>query len=269
VTSPTSSLAPVLVTGAGSGLGLRLAELYAERGHALIALDVAFSAQARDRLGRATARLHTEDVDVRDGAAVEAAVARGIEALGTPGVAVNCAGVQDAARFEDLSEDAFRRVVDINLVGSRNVAAAVLPRLGRGGHLVLIASMAGLVANYGYAAYAASKYGVVGLGQVLRIEQRPRGVDVSVVCPPEVETPMVDEERRTMLPATRALKGMAGTLELEPAVREILRGIDRRRAVIVPGRAARRTLLLTRLLPRRVVNAVTDGIVRRALRSAS
>lgn len=182
---------------------------------------------------------------------------------------MNCAGVQDAARFEDLSEDAFRRVVDINLVGSRNVAAAVLPRLGRGGHLVLIASMAGLVANYGYAAYAASKYGVVGLGQVLRIEQRPRGVDVSVVCPPEVETPMVDEERRTMLPATRALKGMAGTLELEPAVREILRGIDRRRAVIVPGRAARRTLLLTRLLPRRVVDAVTDGIVRRALRSAS
>lgn len=71
-----------------------------------------------------------------------------------------------------------------------------------------------------------------------------------------------------MLPATRALKAMAGTLELEPAVREILRGIDRGRAVVVPGRTARRTLLLTRLLPRWVINAVTDRIVSRAIRAA-
>lgn len=258
----------VLITGAGSGLGLRLAELYAERGHAVIALDLRVSDEARARLG-ARGRLHVEEVDVRDGAAVVAAVARGVAELGAPAVAVNCAGVQDAAVFEDLTEEAFRRVIDINLVGSRNVAAAALPHLRRGGHLVLVASMAGLVANYGYAAYAASKYGVVGLGQVLRIEQRRRGVDVSVVCPPEVETPMVEAERRTMLPATKALKQMAGTLELEPAVQEILRGIDRRRAVIVPGAAAKRTLLLTKLLPRWAVNAVTDRIVRRALDDAS
>lgn len=261
--------APVLVTGAGSGLGLRLAEIHGARGHAVIALDLRFGDEARQRLTAATVgQVHFEDVDVRDGAAVEAAVARGVQEFGAPGLAINCAGVQDAARFEDLSEESFRRVIDINLIGSRNVAAAVLPQLGRGGHFVLIASMAGLVANYGYAAYGASKYGVVGLGQVLRIEQRPRGVVVSVVCPPEVETPMVDEERRTMLPATKALKEMAGTLELEPAVREIVRGIDRRRAVIVPGRAARRTLLLTKLLPRWVINAVTDLIVRKALRTS-
>lgn len=259
----------LLITGAGSGLGLRLAELYAQRGHAVIALDLRFDDDARARLEGATAgRLHTEEIDVRDGSSVESAVVRGVEALGAPGLAINCAGVQDAALFEDLSEDAFRRVIDINLIGSRNVAAAVLPRLAPHGHLVLIASMAGLVANYGYAAYGASKYGVVGLGQVLRIEQRPRRIDVSVVCPPEVETPMVDHERRTMLPATKALKEMAGTLELEPAVREIMRGVDRRRPVIVPGTAARRTLLLTRFLPRRVINTVTDRIVRRALASS-
>lgn len=261
--------APVLVTGAGSGLGLRLAELLGSRGHAVIALDLQFGDEARQRLTAATVgQVRFEGVDVRDGAAVVEAVARGVQALGAPSLAINCAGVQDAARFEDLSEESFRRVIDVNLIGSRNVAAAVLPHLTRGGHLVLIASMAGLVANYGYAAYGASKYGVVGLGQVLRIEQRPRGVTVSVVCPPEVETPMVDEERRTMLPATKALKDMAGTLELEPAVREILRGIDRRRAMIVPGGAAKRTLLLTRFLPRWVINAVTDRIVRKALRAS-
>lgn len=262
-----TSRAPVLITGAGSGLGLRLAELHAERGHPIIALDLGFADEARTRLAGA-GRLHLDEVDVRDGAAVAAAVDRAVAALGAPVRAINCAGVQDAGLFEDLTEDAFRRVVDINLIGSRNVAAAVLPHLERGGRLVLIASMAGLVANYGYAAYGASKYGVVGLGQVLRIEQRPRGVGVTVVCPPEVETPMVDEERRTMLPATRALKAMAGTLELEPAVREILRGLDRGRAVVVPGRTARRTLLLTRLLPRWVINAVTDRIVSRAIRAA-
>lgn len=260
----------VLLTGAGSGLGLRLAELYAQRGHALIVLDLRFDEAALQRLSVASGgRLHVEEVDVRDGSAVDAAVLRAVQAWGQPSVAVSCAGVLDAGRFEDLSEEAFRRVVDVNLIGSRNVAAAVLPRMAPRGHLVLIASMAGLVASYGYGAYAASKYGVVGLGHVLRIEQRPRGIDVSVVCPPEIETPMVHEERRTMLPATRALKSMAGTLQLEPAVQEILRGLDRRRAMVVPGATARRTLLLTRFLPRRVIDAVTDLIVRRALRGGA
>lgn len=90
-----------------------------------------------------------------------------------------------------------QRDVEVNLIGSRNFSAAVLPLMTPGAQLALIASLAGLVPNYGYAAYSASKFGVVGLAGCLRLEYRPKGIDVCVVCPPGVETPMVTEERRS------------------------------------------------------------------------
>jgi NAD(P)-dependent dehydrogenase (short-subunit alcohol dehydrogenase family) len=247
----------VLITGGGSGIGLRLAELLAARGERIAAIDLRFSDEALRRLGDAT----TIEVDVRDGDAVAAAVER----CGPPRLVINSAGIQMAKDFDALSEEEFRRVVDVNLVGSRNVAAATFPHLAGGGHLVLIASLAGLVPNYGYAAYCASKYGVVGLAEVLRLEGKPRGIRVSCVCPPEVETPMVVKERLTQPAPSKALKAFAGSMALDPAAAAILKGIDRGDFLIRPGRA-RRTHLLGRLLPGRTAHAISDRIVARALR---
>lgn len=255
-----------LVTGAGSGIGRRLAELIAARGDAVIALDVKFSPEARVALESAGAGVHFEEVDVRDGDAVSAAVEAGVAALGKPRLAVNCAGVVAAIPFEEMSEADYRRVVDINLYGSRNVAAAALPHLTGGGHLVLIASLAGYIANYGYSAYCASKFAVVGLAEVLRLEQKPNGVRVSVVAPPEVVTPMVEEERRSGSKITGEMKQFAGSMELDPAARAILKGIDSGKFMIVPSAKARQTLALQRFAPRRVTQAVSDRLLARAQR---
>ena len=232
-----------LITGGASGIGRRLAELLEERGEQVVVLDRALG------------------TDVRDAAAVKAAVD-----AARPRLVVNSAGIQLARPFTELTEDEYRRVVEVNLLGSRNVAAAAWPHLRDGGHLVLVASLAGLTPLYGYAAYSASKYGVVGLAEVLRLEGRPEGIRVSCVCPPEVETPMVEEERRTMSPATQALKGFAGTLGVDAAARQILAGIDRGAFMIVPGRRGRATRLLTRYAPQRIAHAVADRAVAKALR---
>lgn len=258
-----------LVTGAGSGIGKRLAELLLARGDGVIALDVKFSDAARGELQNTAARVHFEDVDVRDGAAVEAAVAAGAAALGGLDLAINCAGVAIAKAFDETSEEEYRRVVDINLYGSRNVAAAVLPRLKSDGHLVLTASMAGFVGSYGYSAYCASKFAVVGLAEVLRIEQKPRGVIVSVIAPPEIVTPMVEEERSSGSKITGQMKQFAGSLELEPAVDAILKGIDSRKFLIVPGAKAKQTLAMQRFAPRRLTHTVSDLLLRRATRDQS
>lgn len=253
----------VLVTGGASGIGRRLAELLSARGERVATLD---RADHQPVAGTGAVAL---TADVRDAAAVRAAVDQAAAAVGPLRLVVNSAGVQLAKPFGDLGDDEFERVIAINLLGSRNVAAATWEHLGGapgGGQLVLIASLAGLVPNYGYSAYCASKYGVVGLAEVLRLEGRPRGIAVSCVCPPEVETPMVDEERRTELRATRALKDLPGTMELEPAARAILAGIDRRDALIVPSARARGTVALTRLVPRRVLHAISDRVVARELR---
>jgi NAD(P)-dependent dehydrogenase (short-subunit alcohol dehydrogenase family) len=245
------------ITGASSGIGRRLAELLAARGDRVVGFD----REARSE--------ETIAVDVRDADAVEAAFATAQERVGPPSLVVNSAGIQLGKAFVDLTAEEFTRVVEVNLLGSRHVAAAGLRRLAPGGHLVLVASLAGLVPNYGYAAYCASKYGVVGLAEVLRLECRPRGIRVSCVCPPEVETPMVDEERRSELAPTRALKDLAGTLDLEPAVQGILKGIDRGDFLIMPSARARGARNLARFLPARLAHAVSDRVVARELRRSA
>lgn len=232
-----------LITGGASGIGRKLAQLLTERGDEVTVLD------------------RTLGTDVRDAAAVRAAV----DAV-RPRLVINSAGIQLAKRFSDLDAEEYRRVIEVNLLGSRNVAAAAWPHLRNGGHLVLVSSLAGLTPLYGYAAYSASKYGVVGLAEVLRLEGRPEGIRVSCVCPPEVETPMVEEERKTMLAATEALKAVAGTLDVDTAAREILAGIDRGTFLIVPGRRGRAARALTRFAPARIAHAVADRTVARALR---
>ncbi len=261
-----------LVTGGGSGIGLRLAERLLERGAKVGLFDLALRSEVRDRLGKLAERSGAaccfHEVDVRDASGVAAAVGEAVDALGTPDLAVNSAGVASSKAFDQLPAAEFERVVAVNLLGSRHFAAAVLPRMGPGGRLALIASLAGIVPNYGYTAYNASKFGVVGLAGALRLECRPRGVGVSVICPPEVETPMVADEHATGDRVALALKQFAGTLAVEPACDEILAGLDAGRFMIVPGRRARLTRRLAQIVPS-LMNAVGDRMVDRALRQTS
>ncbi len=254
-----------LITGAGSGIGNRLAELLIARGDDVIALDIAFGDAARALLESAgSGSVHFEQVDVRDAAAVKTAVDAGAAALGAPTLVVNSAGVVTAQPFVDTSEEEFRRVVDINLYGSRNVAKAAVPHLQDGGHLVLIASLAGFVANFGYSAYCSSKFGVVGLAEVLRLELKPKGIEVSVVAPPEVVTPMVEEERRSGSKITGELKQFAGSMELEPAAKMILDGIDGGGFLIVPSLRGKATRWLNRFTPLTMTHKISDRMLAKA-----
>jgi short-subunit dehydrogenase len=132
---------------------------------------------------------------------------------------------------------------------------------------VFIASLAGLVGNYGYAAYNASKFGVVGLASALRIECKPRGIGVTVVCPPEVETPMVVEERRTAPAITMQSKQFAGVVTLDELCEDILAGAARGDWMVVTGFKARFTRFVARLAPG-VLNRMTDRMVADGLRKA-
>lgn len=252
------------VTGGGSGIGLRLCEMLAGRKLRLAIFDLRLSDEVRRRLTGSGTRCSFHAVDVRDAASLDAAVRAAVDAVGPPQLAINCAGVQRTAPFDQLAAETFDFVIDVNLRGSRNFAAAVLPHLSPGGRLVLVASLAGLVGNFGYTAYNASKFGVVGLASALRIEYRPRGISVTVVCPPEIETPMVVEERATAHPVTMATKQFAGIVELDDACNDILRGAERGQWLVVTGRRARLTRTLARLFPG-LMNRITDRMVAREL----
>jgi len=258
-----------LISGGGSGIGLRLAEEFLGMGARVALVDLRFNAEAQARLAKAAGgslegRCWTFEADVRNAGQLETVAREAVAALSGLDIAINSAGVQYVAEFEKMTEEQFRRVVEINLFGSRNFAAAALPHLRLGSQLALVASLAGIVSNYGYAAYNASKFGVVGFAGALRLECRPKGIAVTVICPPEVETPMVDAERREAPVVTMKLKEFAGTLELEPAVREILAGLRAREFMVIPGSRARLTRRLAGIFPGLLRN-ISDGIVRKTL----
>lgn len=259
----------VFITGGMSGIGHYLAGMYADEGCDVALFDLSVNdarlkeIEARCKVLGQCARAWR--ADVCDAAGTRAAVDAAVAELGAPDLVINSAGVQRAGEFLKQSAEDYELVIRVNLNGSRNVAAATLPHMRTGGQLAFLASMAGLTANYSYTAYCASKWGVVGLASVLRIEMKPKGIDISVICPPEIPTPMVEQELLTMHPVARALKDFAGVVSLEDACAEIKAGLDKRRFRIIPGSKARFTYLLARFLPDFFLQGITDSKVRKIL----
>ncbi len=244
----------VFITGSRSGIGREMARQLAAEGADLALFNRSAAEDVLPEL-RAAARSPGQRfaawrADVSDAAAIDAAVREAVRELGAPDLAINSAGVLNALPFDAASRADFERVVDINLKGTRNFAAAVLPHMQAGSHLVFIASLAALTGNYGYTAYCASKFGVRGLAEALRFELAPRGIALSLCCPGEIMTPMVQEEKRQQHPASAALKAFAGSATLEVAIPALLRGIARRQFEIVDGPRPALTAFLSRHLPR-------------------
>lgn len=263
----------VYITGAGSGIGQELAKRHIRQGASLALFDLRFSESAKQILEKE--RQHNQqtivyfEADVTDLVALKNCVEEASAQAGMPDLAVHCAGIQDSKLFHQMSQQDYEKLVTINLFGSRNFAEACIPWLeknSRESRLVFVASMAGIVGNYGYAAYCSSKFAVVGLAQVLRLELAPKSVRVQVICPPEVDTPMVHEEHKSIHPVTLKLKLLAGSLELEFAIDQIMKGLSSKRFYIIPGKLARFTYWLSRLVPVRLTNLVVDRFVATELR---
>lgn len=229
-----------ILSGGSSGIGLALAHMLAARGWALTLL-------ARDpaRLETAGAALRAagagavllDSVDVADAGALEAAVARSIATEGTPGLVVASAGIAEPGYFAELPLEVFERAMAVNYFGALHLARAALPSMRRAGRgqLVLIGSGAGLVGLFGYGAYSPSKFALRGLAEVLRAEVNADGVGVSIVYPPDTDTPQLAAENRTKPAETRAITGAGGLMSAEAVADAILKGIDRGRFSITPG----------------------------------
>jgi NAD(P)-dependent dehydrogenase (short-subunit alcohol dehydrogenase family) len=190
-----------IVSGGASGLGRATAEALAATGVKVTILDVneaAAAAAARETHGFAIG------CDVTDATGVEAAVAAARQRHGPARIAVNCAGIGTAGRIVGrdgpLPLDAFRRVIEVNLVGSFNilrVAAAEMIALdplaeGERGIIVSTASVAAYEGQTGQAAYSASKGGIVSLTLPAARELARYGVRVVAIAPGVFETPMVE-----------------------------------------------------------------------------
>ena len=177
-----------LATGAGGGIGAAVATAFAQAGAAVLVTDVVSGAarQVAEQIVEAGGTADSQVLDVRDRAAADAAAARAAGlGGGTLHILVNNAGAISPAMFPKLTEDAFREIVEIHLMGAFTCAQAVLrflPEDGTG-RILNVTSAAGLVGTIGQANYGAAKAGIVGLTKSLAKELARRQITVNALAP--------------------------------------------------------------------------------------
>jgi 3-dehydrosphinganine reductase len=228
----------VLITGGSSGIGLALAQLLAQSGARLWLL-----ARRESELASANKQLfnpadhHTIAADVSDRKQVESAIKKIEGENGVPDLVINSAGVTHPGYVQDIPIEIFHEMIEINYLGTVHIVKAVLQGMiaRRSGRIVNICSSSGFIGVYGYTAYGASKYAVRGFSDVLRSELKPLGIGVSIVFPPDTDTPQLAYENKFKPFETKQLTGTANVLSPQVVAREILRGLQRGRYVIIPG----------------------------------
>jgi NAD(P)-dependent dehydrogenase (short-subunit alcohol dehydrogenase family) len=185
----------VLITGAARGMGKLWAERFSAHGAAVALWDVDRKALAATAAGlrSRTARVFTDTVDVTD--AVEQAASRVEERFRPVDILVNNAGIVAGGPFLDVPAERHAAVLDVNVKGVLLVARAVLARMvrRRSGHILNISSAAGFIGTPYMAAYCASKWGVIGLTEALRLEMEllgHTGIRFALFCPSYVDTGM-------------------------------------------------------------------------------
>lgn len=182
----------VLVTGASTGIGRATALELARRGHGVFA-GVRKRADGESLRRDVEGGLVPVNLDVTKEGSIANARRKVQRAVGGDGLAalINNAGVGDAGPIEHVPVEDFRKVIEVNLIGQYAVTQAFLPLIRRGGgRVVFVSSIGGLVASPFMSAYSASKFGVEALADSLRREVRPWGIDVVVIEPGSIATPI-------------------------------------------------------------------------------
>ncbi|HKK64654.1 MAG TPA: SDR family oxidoreductase [Clostridia bacterium] len=243
-----------LITGGSSGIGLATAQKLVEGG-----VNVMLVARDSERLGVAKSRLeaHAAEgaavsvlaLDVSDRKMLENVLAPLIRNGVSPDLVVNCAGMAYPNYFEQIDSEIFDKTVKINLTGTWNILKCVVPAMRSGGHIVNVSSVAGLVGTFGYTAYSATKFAIIGLSEALRNELSQKGIGVSVLCPADTDTPQLDFENRSKPAETRAISGNAGVMKPEQVAEALLAGVRKKRFLIVPGVQAKLVYLAKRFVP--------------------
>ncbi len=194
-----------IVTGAGSGIGEAVARYFAEEGAVVVTVGRTLSKleEARDRAGEAGQRLHPYALDVGDAKGVDSMVEWAQGRIPQVDILVNNAGTNVPNRaLAELTREDFDRVVQVNLNGPFYLMQAVLPGMRERGDgvIITVSSVAGVRTSVlGGPSYSASKHGVRSLSLAAHLEDGPRGVRTCVICPGEVNTPILD--RRPVVPS--------------------------------------------------------------------
>ncbi len=230
------------ITGGSSGIGLALARQLVQQGaHVAIAArgEEALEAARMELTGLAGEgqRVLAYVLDIADREAVTQLAPRVVDELGGVDLLVNNAGIARPGHFLELPDSLFEDMVAVNYLGAVWVCRAFLPSMiERGsGHVLNVSSIAGVMGVFGYTAYAGSKFALTGFTECLRQELEPKGVGVTLLCPPDTDTPQLAGEEAFKPAETRALAGAVTALSADAVASAALKGVAANTVQVVPG----------------------------------
>ncbi len=231
----------VLITGGSSGIGFAIA-------NALVEMDAIVILLARDpdKLNMAkssilenhpTANVEIVSADVADMESLNVLRDNYANNQDIPDILINCAGVARPGYVEELPLEVYRWTMDIDFHGTVNMVKLLLPgMLNRGsGHIINVSSIAGVIGIFGYTAYCGAKFAVKGFSDALRSELIPKGIKVSVLYPPDTDTPQLAWENQYKPKETKAISGTAKPISPAWVAQHTLKDAARGKYSIVPG----------------------------------
>lgn len=269
----------VLITGGASGIGLAIARELIKEGANIHIFDLNMEGlePVVEEL-RSFAGDHSPDAccrgvegDVTDFSSLKNMVDQMEKSDSPVDLLINSAGITHPAPLWELDVPMIKKIIDIDLLGTVYACRAVLPgMIQREGerHIVIISSIAGLLGVYGYSAYGAAKYGVRGLGEVLRQELKPHGIGVTILYPPDTDTPQFEYENRYKPDTTKAISGTIKPVSAEYVAKCLIKGIRKNRFQLVPTFMGKTTGTAAKLFTP-LLRKYLDSVVKKVARTHS
>lgn len=259
-----------IICGASKGIGKETAKSIFQRGGSclIVARDPASLEQARAEIeayrDNQDQFVQTAACDTADMQALKSHFDDFIAAHGVPDYLLNIVGYAYPQYAQQISLDEYRKNMDGNYYGQLVPTLLMLPHFiqVQGGHIAFVSSIAGYLGLIGYASYAPSKFALLGLAETLRHELKPHHIDISVLFPPDTDTPGFERENETKPAETSMISAGAGIASAEKTAEKFVQGLLKKRFEIMFGEA-----ILVRWLMRfapRLFRAYMDHELKRA-----
>lgn len=248
----------ILITGGAGGIGLQMARRIAQKGAETLTLwDISAEAleEAHRELSSHQAEINTSVVDIAEADQIYSGAESLIEKAGPVDILINNAGIIVGKAFENQNRDEIEQTIRINLLGAMHVCRALLPEMRklRSGHIVNIASAAGLMPNPKMSVYAGSKWGMIGWSESLRVEldQQTADIAVTTVEPSYINTGMFEGVTPPLL---------TPLLEPEDIADRIIQAIEKDKTHLRAPFMVKFIPLLKGILPQKVFDLVAGRL---------
>lgn len=257
----------IVITGASKGIGKEVARLLANEGANLFLIargEAALTELAKELSTKTT--VHVKTCDVSDKQSVAQTVKVIKEKFSSVDGLINNAGTTYPEYFEKTPLEEFERVNAVDYLGSVYMTHGLWSMIENKGFVSFTSSVVGYMGVFGFGSYAGPKFALFGLAETISQELAARDISVSVLCPPDTETPGFEEEEKTKPHETRELSKGAKLMTATQVAEKFITALKKRRFVITCNFESGLYYRLTRLVPgivRMVMKSMVTGIQKR------